>query len=229
MKKNCTSALILLSGLGALGLREGLYRAAVDSRGLLAPWHPLEIALWALTGLTLLGVLLLVRRGEEPEGLPGWTAALGAAVLAAAVIYAGNGQITGILPVLKTVDRVFSILAGAGLLAAAYFRLRGKTPVFGCHLAAAAFFAVHAVACYQGWSRDPQMMNYVFSLLGCLCMAMFAYQQAAGEIGIGSRRVRLFAGMMGVYCCCAAFCQGGWLYPAGALWMLTSLPEGARA
>ena len=228
MKKNCTSALVLLSGLGALGLREGLYRAAVDSRGLLVPRHPLEIALWALTGLTLLGVLLLIIRGQEPDAFPQSAAGLGSLALAAAVIAAGVST-AGTLPAVGVLHRVFSWLAGAGLALAAYFRWKGKPPVFGCHLAAAAFFAVHGVACYQSWSRDPQMMNYVFSLLGCICLAMFAYQQAAGELGIGSRKTRLFSGWMGIFLCCAAIPRGGWLYAAGALWMLTCLSEGARA
>ena len=227
MKKNCTSAPILLSGLAALGLREGLYRAAVDSRGLLTPLHPLEIALWALTGLTLLGVLLLIRGGREPDAFPRSVAGLGTLVLAAAVIAAGMNTVQT-LPAVGALHRVFSWLAGAGLAGAAYFRWKGKPPVFGCHLAAAAFFAVHGVACYQSWSRDPQMMNYVFSLLGCICLAVFSYQQAAGELGIGSRKMRLFSGWMGIFLCCAAIARGGWLYAAGALWMLTCLPEGAR-
>ena len=60
------------------------------------------------------------------------------------------------------------------------------------------------VASYQVWSRDPQIQDYIFALLGCLCLTAFFYQQTALEAGLGSKIWRLRFAFLGCYLCCAA-------------------------
>ena len=59
---------------------------------------------------------------------------------------------------------------------------------------------VRLVAAYQTWSREPQMMDYIFSLLASLCFAVFTYQQAARGLGMAKNSLwQLRFGLLGGY------------------------------
>lgn len=228
MKKKPTAFCFLITVLGIAGMivRYFLYQFGPDSQGLLPAAHPLEILLWILTALTALLVLLFIRSPEAAsDPVSGVPASVGTWAMALAILLTLFTSDVSPIPLLTLVHRALAVLSALGLAAAGYFRMRGKKPVFGCYLAAALFFAVHAVARYRTWSSIPQMQSYVFSLLGCILLALFAYQQSAAQSGISSRGMRLFSGFMGFYCCCAALPQGEFptLYLAGALWAMTSL------
>ena len=64
MKKQMEKDAVFLLGLAALVLRRQLYLTAVDVKGLLLRWHPLETALTALTFGAMLLIVLAVRKKE---------------------------------------------------------------------------------------------------------------------------------------------------------------------
>lgn len=221
MKKSDFPILIPVFGLVALWLRWQFLTTAVDDRGLLMAWHPLEIRLWVLTAAVLAAVIWVIRSKQAMPAMPKWAQWVGCLVLALAIAVSSSPATS--IGILRTLHLIFRWAAFAAIAELSYSRLMRKAPLFLCYLVIAAFFAFHALANYQTWCRDPQMMHYVFALLSCICLMLFAYQQAARQIGIGSRPVRLFTGMMGTYLCFAAFPQWQWLYLAGGIWMLTSL------
>lgn len=207
---------MLAMGILAGVLRSRAYRSAVDARGLLIPTHPLLLALWALALLALAASIWYARTVQTPEPLPDWMPAGGCFALAAGMalaMFQSGGNL--IFRVLLPVGAVAIALVGSRLIL-------GKRPVFGCHLALTACFAGYLVASYQLWSRDPQLMDYLFTLLGGVCLTLFAYEQAAGDLGKFSRK-RMFFGMFGGFLCLASLPWKNWIFPAGALWMLTNL------
>lgn len=224
--------LVPLLSIDALILRYALYRVGVDAGGLLVPFHPMALLLWLLTLAAAISVILFTlkqfsggrKRVCAPTGIP---AAAGTWIMAAALILSGTGTDQAVFPVLLTLHRILSYAGAAGLAVGGWFRLKGQKSVFGCHLPTALFFAVHAVMQYQSWSSDPQLQNYIFALLGCICLALFAYQHAALEVDTGSGQILLAAGLMGCYFCCAALPRGEYpaMYLGGAIWILTNLCE----
>lgn len=225
MKKH---AVLIFASLPALVLRSMLYRFALDEKGLLTPFHPLEICLWVLTAAYLLAVILYLRKQPEAETVvpvQNPSAAFGCWVLAAAILIFGNGEERQAFPILVRIHFILMLLSAAALAAAGYFRLKGKLPFFGCHGIVALFFAAHMVMRYQAWSGHPQMMDYTFSLLGCVAMAIYAYQMAAFEAGIGSLKVLTGAGLLGCFFCFASLPCGEYIpiYAAGAIWMASNL------
>ena len=111
------------------------------------------------------------------------------------------------------------------LLLAGIARLLGKKPFFLLHVVVCLFFMVHIVARYQLWSANPQLQDYVFSLLGAMALLLFSLYTAAGEAGCGNERMRLGTGLAAIYLCLAELagtaCPA--LYLGGTIWVLTEL------
>ena len=224
------SVTVLLAGLAALALRMALYAAAVDAKGLLLRWHPLEIALTALT-LTVLALLVPGVRKQEipdssethfPASLPGafGSAAAGAGILVTVLAGSASGG-----SYLDTAWQLFGLAAPVCFLLAGLARALGKKPFFLLHVVICLFFVLHIVTRYQLWSGNPQLQDYVFFLLACVCMGLFSYQQAAFEVGLGNRRKLLLPGLAGGFFGIAAL-YGAYDLPlcvGGAVWMLTNL------
>jgi hypothetical protein len=87
------------------------------------------------------------------------------------------------------------------------------------------FLLVHMVGCYQLWSSNPQMQDYLFALLATLALLLFAHHTAAFEVGLGNRKLVLGAGLAAIYLCLAEI---GWTdYPAFyfgcVFWAVTGL------
>ena len=117
---------------------------------------------------------------------------------------------------------------GAALAAVlAYFAFRKKKPVFGLSAGLCVCFILRLVASYQVWSRDPQIQDYIFELLACLCLTAFFYQQTALEAGLGSKTWRLRFGFLGCYLCLAACMSLRLSYPY--LWFGTGVMSLAMA
>lgn len=232
MKKNSIIMLLIVavSGLAALVLRSSLYAVGMDSRGLLVPSHFLEILLWILTASVAVFVFFMVRRPSvledmERDAFGKVIPAIGCWLLALVLLFWGNSGFTTTFVIVMTMHRILAFLSAVALGYAGYCHIRGQGIFFGCSAVLALFFAVHMVVCYQAWSRNPQMQDYVFALLACALMAIFSYQQAAFCVGIGSRRKLLSSGLMGAYCSCAAASHDACatIYLVSAVWAMTTL------
>ena len=213
-------------GVIALVLRKWLYIVGPDGRHLLPVWHPLEIALWAVTGLTILLVMLSLRKVETLRGYGRNYPNPMVSALGTLVMTLGLGVTVGLF--WKTgaaVDRILGLLSTVALGYLAICRIQRKQPNWMFHGLVCLFFAVHLVGRYQTWSGCPQMEDYVFTMLSCVAMMLFAYQQAAFDAGCGNRRSQLRTGLLTGFFCLTALShtEDFLLYASGAVWGFTGL------
>ena len=222
-KTNLLVAAPILGTLAALS-RNGLYQAGMDERGLLTPGRPEAIYLAVLT----LAAVVLCFLIQEPEKTRP-SHAIPYTWFATAMLWPQSLSSAGAMKSLL----IASQAAGAVLAAAmVYFAVRKKKPVFGLSAGLCVCMILRLVASYQVWSRDPQIQDYIFELLACLCLTAFFYQQTALEAGLGSKIWRLRFAFLGCYLCFAA--SGGMeincFYSCTALGLMTEAlapaPEG---
>ena len=217
-----------LMGIGALLLRLLVELLAVDHRGLILPGHILVVVLWVLTAVTLvlvtLPVLELGGSGKYAVNFPAsGTAAVGCGIMAVCVM------VTAALTVERSgigyLRYGLGLAAGSSLIFLAYARYRGIKPSFLFHTIACAFFTVHMVSSYRDWSGDPQLLHYIFDVLASVGLMLYAYHQAAFEVGLGKRRRTLWLGLLTAYCSLASVPGSSTplLYVGGAVWTLTTL------
>lgn len=222
--------LFLAAGLGILGLVLGrlLYALALDERGLLVRGHLLSILLCLLIPISLAVVLLpLPGRKEEVRAdfTPGPWASLGHGLAAAAILGAvvtGDAASPGGTGILW---QILGVLAALGLVFAAWQQCRGKAPGFAGYLALCLFLLSHLVAHYRQWCADPQILDYLFELLGAGMWMLFAYYRACDRVGLGKPRMCLATGLLTVtFCLCALGTRADvWLCLAGAIFAGTCL------
>ncbi len=230
MKKSMVTGGAAVLGLAALVLRRQLYLTAVDEKGLLLRMHPMGIALLALTAAVLIVIYLTVRKQEDfqswEEGCSGGLLmALGHAAMAAGILttaLTGAPRAAGYLGI---VWKWLGLASPVCLLAAAFAGVCRRKPFFLLHVVPCLFFVVHIVSHYQSWSGNPQMQDYVFSLLGAMALMFFGFYTAAMEAGCGSRRMLMGMGLAAVYLCLAELAGSVYplLYLSGAIWAWTGL------
>lgn len=224
--KNTLPYLMALLGAVLLSLRLRLYIVAVDGKNLLESGHVLSWIIWAVCALCLVVAAGAAFRTREENSLSvgGPIAALGDGIFA-----------IGIGLTLLALGRPFSVLEklrfAVGALCvpclcyAAFCRGKGKPVFFGCFAVVCAFFALYLVGNYRLWSSNPQLQDYIFAMLTCVAVTLFAYQNAAHCVGIGSKRLWLASGLTAVSFGLAALCRGEnmLLYLTAGVWALTNL------
>lgn len=221
MKPELLKILILGGGGLGLGLRTALYATGIDHKGLLVTGHWAAVALWCLTGLVALALILMTRSIRGPEQYAdahpvSAFGALGAGALAVAIglnLFPANapGGNLGLLAV------VLGIGAVASLAYIGFCRLSRRKPFFLCHGIVCIYFAVRMINQYQFWSSDPQLQDYVFYLGAHVTLMLTAYHQAALDADFGSHRSLWIASLAAVYLCCLSL-KG----PADTLLILTA-------
>lgn len=227
--KNLPSLILGLGGL-ALGLRGLLYSLGVDEKGLLTRWNFFEILLWLVTfaAAALVIGLVLPLKGSNRYA-DNWSASIPGAVgsfLAAAGIgitaITGFEEISGILPLIRTVLGLLSVPA---LILAGLARLKGTRPVFICHTAVCLFFAIDMVLQYRQWSGHPQLQDYIFHLGACITLMLTAYYRASFDVGFGRRRMQLATGLLAAFFCivCLSGDSHRILYLTCGTWCITNL------
>ena len=227
-----TAVLASALGLGAAAVRGLLYRVAVDDRGLLIRGHYLTVVLLALCAV---GAVLAVSRlaGEKTSGLyeenftPGLAGAIGSVAMAAGIaltLVSGNELSRSNLMVLWYGS---GILAGGGLLWAAFSQAKGRRPFLVVYGLVCLFLALHMVSRYQPWSGVPQAMDWAFSMLAAVGMTLCAYHLAAFCADGGHGRAFQAEAVLTVLFCCVALPHTDYfpLYLGGLVWSLTALWE----
>lgn len=215
-------------GLGFL-LRLELYLSAVDEKNLLIAGHPLEVLLFGLTGAVLAFIVValwpLYGSLRYADNFPASrTAALGCAVGAV-------GMVLGVLLTGTQADpmyplwKIMGLVGGVCLLLTGWARKEGRQPNFLLHGAVSVFWLVHLVYNYRPWSINPQLQDYLFSLLASVGFLMFSYYQTAFDVGSGKRRNMLAVALGGAYFAMVALsgCETPLLYGGSAVWMLTNM------
>ena len=229
LKPNYIPAVAAVCGGIGLVLRLELYLSAMDEKGLLIPGHPLEILLLGLTAAVMVFLVValwpLFGSLRYSDNFPASrTAAIGAAVGAA-------GMLLGVLLTKTQPDPLFPIWKTMGLIGAVCLlltgkaRLEGKQPNFLLHGAVSVFWLVHLVYHYRGWSINPQLQDYLFSLFASVGFLMFSYYQTAFDVNSGKRRNMMAVGLGSTYFGLVALsgCETPLLYGGCAVWALTNL------
>ena len=231
MKRNSVGkglpVLTLGLGMAAFLLRVLLYGMAVDVKGLLLRHHPLEIALTVLTVLVLLAVAAaarLMNPGPRKESAS-LAAAFGTVAAASGILTTVLTTNPGMGGYLAIAWRYLGLAAPVCLLLAGFARALGKRPGFLLYVVACLFFVLHIVTRYQMWSGNPQMQDYVFSLLGAMALMFFGFYRAAWYADCGSLRMSAGTGLAAIYLCTAELARSSCpvLYLGGILWVLTEL------
>lgn len=219
----------LAIGLAGAGLRGLLYRVALDSSGLLKRSHPLGIAVWLLFAVA---VVLAITAGQgqwKHNRTPDRPrrqifTGIGEILFGAAVYATVRMDTLPGFPALMPMRQIFGAVCMAAMIGAGMCHLFGKQVPFFCPAFAAVFFLLNTLASYPTWSRDPQLMDYAFTLLAEICLCLFSYYCCALSLGLPGRKQRLVVGVLGIFCCVAAI-PGHYLliHIAGIVYILTSL------
>ena len=192
MHRSKLTFVVPVLGLLAMAARWGLYALGTDERGLLVSHHPAGYVALLLTVLAVAAVWL----AQEPERTVKSTAIQSLALALGLIVDFNEGS------------SLFFLLSryGAAVILAvqALYAFQKKKAPFGLNAGLCVCFILRLIGSYQIWSRVPQIQNYLFALLSGLCLMAFAYQQAAGEIGIGSSKWRFRFALMGSFLCMAA-------------------------
>lgn len=218
---------LALAGLGVVGffLRKGLYAVALDHKNLLLEGHPLQWLLFLVTAFAI-AMAALYGMGTEPGNAPhsGKVAAIGSIALAGGILMAllPEGFAVGGLSRMRN---VLGILAALAMMAGAVQQLRGQKVFFLFPGIVCVFFAVHMVSCYQGWSSNPQILDYLYTLLASVGLMLFAYQQTACAADCGSGKLMRLFGSFSIFCGITALSGTEYpaMYLAGSFWVLTAL------
>lgn len=226
---------VIMAALGCagFGLRRLLYLLTEDGKGLISVGHPLEWALWAVTAAAVILALQGTKHREEPfsGGFPLMASAAGCVAAAIGIGLTVLLNAPASSGVLGMVWKILGVMSFASLTAAAKQRWEGKQPFFLLNAVVCVFLAVHTVSSYRGWSSNPQVMDYVFTLCASIALMLFAYQQGACAVDCGKHRLLLCYGLLAVFFC--AVCLSGTEYPllylTGGIWALTNLTLPAPA
>lgn len=223
--------LLVLAGglLGAL-LRWILYTTGVDERGLLVSFHFAEILLWVVTLGT--GVLLVLEtlplqqankyRFNFPRSAGSavccFAAAVGVGVTAIQTLGASESTLT-------LVCGILGLFSAVSLAFLGYCRWKGVRPSLLFTVLICAFLIVRLVCCYQIWSSDPQVQDYIFPLLANIGATIACYYSAAFSEEEGNRKLHTLFHLAAGYCalvslpCCDSFI----FYLSVAVWMFSDL------
>ena len=81
------------------------------------------------------------------------------------------------------------------------------------------------LALYRGWSSEPEVQRYAFSLLALVCLMFATYARSAVILGVGKCGLFLGAGFLGVYFAFGAAADPVFtgVFLAMGLWLLLQL------
>ena len=232
LKPKYLNFLILGASAAAFALRKTLYAFGFDGRGLLVENHPAALALW---GLTAVVAVLLILFALRPQGgavtIAPRLGAAGAFAAAAGVLINAMAELARREVPMAPLVGLLGIAAAAALAFTGLCRLKGLRPTFLFHTLICLNFVVRLISHYQIWCADPQLQDYCFQLLGTVCAMLFAYHRAALDMKGGNRRTLVIMGLLGSYCCCLSVVASDapTLYAGLAAWMITNLGTLASA
>lgn len=224
--KQVKSLLLPAAGMGALGLVLGrlLYALALDDKGLLVRYHPLSIVLCLLIPVSLVWVILsCCKKGRSIRSSSGPWAPVGKVLTAGILIFS---VLTADISSQGTPGRLWQILgllSAGGLIWRAGCALLGKRDSFVSDLMLCLFLLSHLVSNYRQWCADPQILDYLFELLGMGAWMLFAYYCACARVGLGKPRMHLATGLLTVIFCLSALgARGNWLLCLGGAFFAAS-------
>ena len=223
-------ALTAIFGLTGLILRWCLYRFCLDEKFLIPAGHPMEILLYLFTAGVVIFLIAAIWKLDgsnkyQDNFAPSFPAAVGHILAAAGILLTVLLNEPNLEGGIGQWWEFLGILAPICLVVAGFARLQGKRPFFALHLAPCLFLVFHIVNQFRIWSSDPQIQDYVFTLLGTIALMFFCFYTAAFDVGSGRRRMHLGMGLVGAYLCMVniATTEYLFLYVGITAWALTDL------
>lgn len=213
--------LTLVLGMAGLVLQNLLFAIATDRKGLLAS-HPLGLLLGAVTVAALVLILAGVLRWQQEPLVPlrpnTWDVVTLITTLGFLPVLFRDGFAPSRLILVRNVLAILVILS---FLALFLLRRRDKQPHFALYAIPCLFFAVHLVSCYQTWSSNPQILDYLFTLLANVGLMLYFYYKTAALVGFCKEKRMLTIGLLTVFFCFTSIsvkdfsllhlCCGSWI------------------
>ena len=228
MDKVCKPSMLpymtLAAGGIGLGLRQWLFAAGVDEKGLLIPGHIAGVLSYGLTAVFFLWLIATVRRANgkdlgKPVAIP---AALGALVGAIAIGESGVREYVAADSVMGMVALVCCLLGGIALLCQALCLITGRTPGAYIRLATVIPFIFLLISHYRIWSKEPQVQAYFYPFMAGVFLLLYAFFKARFFLEGKGYRQYLYAGQSALFLSCLSV-QGSLsrFYIAMAVWVAT--------
>lgn len=223
---NTLRRLVMALAAVTVGLRFLMYFVAVDEKGLLTPWNLPGILVTLITAAAVAVVVVGYRRltdaGENPVLVNDWIYGCALAVGIVVVLLTGTSRGDGLAKA-----RYWLGWASVPCLLTATLALHmGKRPFFAFHGIVCLFFGLNLVDSYRLWSGEPQLMDYVFQLFGCVGLLLTSYQRTAFDVDLGSIRALRITELLTAFACLVAAPESGQqalFYLAGGMWCLAGL------
>ncbi|MCD7859647.1 MAG: hypothetical protein LUH51_05675 [Firmicutes bacterium] len=123
-----------------------------------------------------------------------------------------------------------SIFAAVDLCLLAYYRATGRKPSLLLPGGLCIYLMLRLVICYQLWCSEPQMAQYLFSLMGSVFVLLSAYYDAAFCAGAPHRRPHALCHLLALFCCltAAGYTDSPLWYLGFAVWAATDICSLAR-
>lgn len=238
MKLKTTILPLCTAFLGAVGILFRFWNgsAGTDPEGLVISGHPSTIAMLVL----LLGVAAILAvfaifmdktpttPGKSTAGAVGcYIGALGLLITAfsefgtmSATEQVGISQIAGLLSIL------FGFGSVAVLVLMGNCRSKGKSMNIWAYAVIVVFFVFHLLQQYQLWTRQPQLRDYLFPLLGSVCIMLATYHRACKDLGQPAQWQYFIFSQAALFFSMMSISGQSWVfYLSMAAWMLLdSLP-----
>ncbi len=213
----------LVCGVACMLLRLVMMIYGCDDKGLLVSGHISLIAIWAITAVFLLGLLLGVRRlgskGSYEQLFPASRLCGVIVVVSGAILLLGSIR-SGSVP-----EMFAGIGAGFCVIYTGICRFSGIRPHFVFHFLICVFFIMKLIVHYQGWSADPQIQDYAFQMLACVLLMLAAFYRASADANIIYRERLVFTCLAACFMCVVSLSdlESPLYYGACGLWALGSM------
>ena len=221
--------LTLAGGIVGFFLRLRMLAVGYDAQGVQIPGSWPFVALWILSGVVVLGLVLIClgmgnRAGLEENfkaaSAPGVCMMLSAAALFVCALV----QLLDKPDLFTTLVSILGLGGASALAYSGYLRLSGKASG-PAGMLVCLYLAALLICRFRGWSADPLLGDYCFELLAVVASMVAAYQLAGFPLGKGRRRASIFCSMAAVFFSCISLADSGWtnrlFFAAMILWQLT--------
>ena len=239
MKLKTTLLPLFTAAFGAVGLlfRFWVHSAGTDAEGLVITGHPATtVMMLLLAAMAVILAAVAIFMEKTPTAFKRSTAgAVGCYIGAAGLLItaflelssmpAGREQMA-----LADLAGVLSVLFGFAsvvvLILMGNRRKQGKPLNVWAYVVIVVFFVFHLLQQYQLWTRQPQINDYLFPLLGSVFLMLAVYHRACKDLGQSAEAQYLIFSQAALFCSMMSTTgQSKLFYITMAAWtLLDSLP-----
>ncbi len=199
-----TPFILALAALGGMFTRQREIAEGFDAAGLAVPYA----GRWALIVIGVLAVVLAVLKAVLQTPRPGYAENFGRgggvpAVIAGALVAVGCAmQIPAYQGrTLYLALYVFGVAAGLCLAVIGVAWMQKKQPFGALHVLPTLFVLLLLISRFRGWSQDPVIADYCYSLFAAICSMIALLHLAGFCFGAGKRRMAVCWNLLAVYFC----------------------------